>query len=153
MAGVRRGARAVLRYYVPLFALAMVVQIFLAGEGIFGIKKGPKLDDQHTLNAHRDFGWALTQFGGAVLLLATLLAWQRPLRRRVGLFVVLCLLGFPLQPLLAAGGEHHKYVGMFHPVNAILLLGLSGYLAHRAWTKERAAAPVPEAAAAVPTPT
>ena len=63
MAGVRRGARAVLRYYVPLFALAMVVQIFLAGEGIFGIKKGPELDDQKTLDAHRGLGFILTYPG------------------------------------------------------------------------------------------
>jgi hypothetical protein len=39
--GVRRGARAVLRYYVPLLFLLVIVQIFLAGEGVFGIKKGP----------------------------------------------------------------------------------------------------------------
>jgi hypothetical protein len=57
--------------------------------------------------------------------------------------VVLCLLGFPLQGALASGGEHHKYVGMFHPVNAILLLGLSGSLAFTAWKAARA----PEAVA------
>ena len=49
MAGVRRGAVAVLRYYVPLFIVAVIVQIFLAGEGIFGIKGGPELDDQKTV--------------------------------------------------------------------------------------------------------
>jgi hypothetical protein len=50
-----------------------------------------------------------------------------------------------VQPILAAGGFHHKWVGMLHPVNALLLLGLSGRLAHYAWTsgkqKESAAAP------------
>jgi hypothetical protein len=35
----------VLRYYVPLFVVAVIVQIFLAGEGIFGTKAGPKLGD------------------------------------------------------------------------------------------------------------
>ena len=111
------------------------------------MKAGDTIGKAHSLNAHRDFGWALTEFGGALLLLATLLAWQRPLRRRVGLFVVLCLLGFPLQPVLAAVGEDHRWVGMFHPVNAILLLGLSGYLARTAWATARAEAPAVEAEA------
>jgi uncharacterized membrane protein len=37
---------------------------------------------------------------------------------------------------------------MFHPVNALLLLGLSGGLAHRAWTsrKSQDAAAAPAAA-------
>ena len=55
--------------------------------------------------------------------------------------VVLSRLGFPLQPLLAAGGVHHRYVGMFHPVNAMLLLGLSGYLSYSAWATRRAREP------------
>ena len=126
----------------------MIVQFFLVGLGLFGMKAGSTIDNAHSLNAHRDFGWALTEFGGALLLLATLLAWQRPLRRKVGLYVVLCLLGFPLQPLLASGGVHHRFVGMFHPVNAFLLLGLSGSLAYTAWVEARARDHAPEAAAA-----
>lgn len=34
MTGLRRGARAVLKYLIPLYVLAVVVQVFLAGEGI-----------------------------------------------------------------------------------------------------------------------
>jgi hypothetical protein len=43
----------------------------------------------------------------------------------------------------AAAGVDHWGFGMFHPVNALILLGLSGRLAHYAWTngKEEAAAP------------
>src|SRR5207247_2138370 len=63
MASVRRGARAVMRYFVPLYFVAIIVQIFLAGEGIFGIKAGPNLDDQKTLDAHRGFGFILADFG------------------------------------------------------------------------------------------
>ena len=56
MTGVRRGARAALRYYVPLLFLLVIVQIFLAGEGVFGIRKGPQLDDQKALDPHRVLG-------------------------------------------------------------------------------------------------
>jgi hypothetical protein len=146
---IRRGAAVAQRYLVSLYFLGVVVQFFLVGLGLFGMKAGDTIAKAHSLNAHRDFGWAFTEIGGLLLLVSTLLAWQRPLSRKVGLYVVLCLLGFPLQPLLAAGGEHHKYVGMFHPVNALLLLGLSGSLAYRAWAEARASAPAPEAAAAL----
>lgn len=147
MNSVRRGAAVAQRYLVSLYFLGVVVQFFLVGVGLFGMKAGDTIGKAHSLNAHRDFGWLLTEFGGALLLLATLIAWQRPLRRKVGPYVVLCLLGFPLQPILAATGEHHKYVGMFHPVNAVLLLGLSGSLAYRAWTERRAPATTGEAVA------
>ena len=56
MEGVRRGARAVMKWFAPLMVVLIVVQILLAGEGIFGIKKGPKLDDQKTLDPHRFLG-------------------------------------------------------------------------------------------------
>jgi hypothetical protein len=147
---VRRAAAVAQRYLVSFYFLGVVTQFVLVGYGLFGMKAGDTIGKAHSLDAHREFGWLLTQFGGALLLLVTLVAWQKPLRDRVGLYVVLCLLGFPLQPILAAAGEHNRYVGMFHPVNAILLLGLSGMLARRAWASERARGRVPEAAVAGP---
>ena len=143
---IRRGAAVAQRYLVSLYFLGVVTQFFLVGMGLFGMKAGDTIGKAHSLNAHRDFGWALTQYGGLLLLLATLIAWQKPLRERVGLYVLLCLLGFPLQPVLAAAGEHNRFVGMFHPVNAILLLGLSAALARRAWATRRISEPALEAA-------
>ena len=133
MAVVRRGAAVAQRYLVSLYFLGVVAQFFLVGFGLFGMKAGDTIGKANSLNLHRDFGWALTQFGGILLLITTLIAWQKPLRERVGLYAVLCLLGFPVQPILAAAGEHNRVVGMFHPVNAALLLGLSATLARRAW--------------------
>lgn len=72
MAGVRKGARAVLRYYVPLLFVAVIAQILLAGEGIFGIKGGPKLDDQKTLDPHRALGFILTEPAALLLLICAL---------------------------------------------------------------------------------
>ena len=151
MNAVRRAAAVAQRYLVSLYLVGVVVQFFLVGVGLFGMKEGDKIGDAHSLNAHRDFGWALTEFGGILLLLATLIAWQKPLRDRVGKYVVLCLLGFPVQGLLASGGEHHKFVGMFHPVNALLLLGLSGHLTREAWMNRRRAQ-APESATVPSTP-
>jgi hypothetical protein len=132
MGAVRRGAWTGLRYVTTLFALGVVVQFFLVGFGLFGMHAGSTIDNAQSLNAHRDFGWILSEFGAGLLLILTLLAWPRP-RRILGLYLLLVVLAFPVQPVLAATGVHHRYVGMLHPVNALLLLGLSGYLAHYSW--------------------
>jgi hypothetical protein len=146
MNAVRRGAAVVQRYLVTLYLVGVIAQFFLVGLGLFGMKAGDTVGKASSLNPHRDLGWALTEFGGAALLLATLIAWRRPLRDRVGKYVLLCLLGFPVQPVLAAVGEDHRIVGMFHPVNALLLLGLSGSLTRTAWAEARSGEPVPAAA-------
>lgn len=128
MAGVRRGSAAVMRYYVPLLVLAVIVQIFLAGEGIFGIKAGPKLDDQKTLDPHRAFGFILSGPAALILLVLALLAWFEDRRLR-WISVALPFLLF-IQQLLAEAG---RWGGAFHPLNAMLLLALLGWLAGRLW--------------------
>jgi hypothetical protein len=141
MAGVRNGARAVLRYFVPLYFVALIVQVFLAGEGIFGIKPGPKLDDQKTLDAHRGFGFILADPGALLLLIVALLAWHADKRIRAVSIVIPFLLF--IQGILGGAG---RWAGAFHPLNAFLLLGLTGWLTHRLW-RDRTAT---ERAASVP---
>lgn len=139
MNSVRRGARAVLRYYVPLYVLAVIVQIFLAGEGIFGIKAGPSLDDQKTLDAHRGLGFILTEPAAFILLVLALLAWYEDRRLRV-VSIVLPFLIF-LQAVLANAG---RWGGAFHPLNAFLVLGLLGWMTHRLWRHPAPAGVEPE---------
>jgi hypothetical protein len=147
MSSVRQGAAVAQRYVVSLYLLGVIVQFFLVGVGLFGMKAGSTIDNAKSLDAHRGFGFFLIDVIGGVLLIVTLIAWQSPLRQKVGLYVLLCLLGV-LQGILATAGWHHKYVGMFHPVNALLVLGLSGMLARQAWVEARARAATPESAAA-----
>ena len=128
MASVRRGARAVMRYFVPLYFVAIIVQIFLAGEGIFGIKAGPNLDDQKTLDAHRGFGFILADFGSVLLLIVALLAWF-PDRRTRSVSIAIPILLF-IQGILGGAG---RWGGAFHPLNAFLILTLLGWLTHRLW--------------------
>ena len=45
MTGVRRGARSVLKWFSGLYVLLIIVQVFLAGEGIFGLKNIEHADD------------------------------------------------------------------------------------------------------------
>lgn len=147
MSSIRRGAAVLQRYLVSLYFLGVIVQFFLVGIGLFGMKAGSNIDNAKSLDPHRGFGFVVVEFIGGLLLIATLIAWQRPLGRKVGLYTALCLLGV-LQAVLATEGFHHKYIGMFHPVNALVLLGLSGRLAQLAWSEARANAPVPARAPA-----
>ena len=145
MQGVRRGARAVMKWFAPLIFLAIIAQILLAGEGIFGIKKGPKLGDQKTLDPHRALGFILTEPVAILFLIVALLAWHPDVKvRRISL--LLPFLTFAQAPL-AWGG---RWSGMFHPLNAFLLLALYGWLSgrlHREGRATAAVAPTPTAAA------
>jgi len=143
MAAVRRGAWVGLRYVTTIFFLGVILQFFFVGFGLFGMKDGETIDNAKSLDAHRAFGFILADGGALLLLILVLLAWPKP-RKLLGAWILLAVLAF-FQPVLA--DFHHKWVGMFHPVNALLLLGLSGYLARYAWAtrrkKESVAAPAP----------
>ena len=43
-----------------------------------------------------------------------------------------------IQIVLAWAGESHPVVGIFHPVNALLIAGFTGSLAFAAWRRVRA---------------
>jgi hypothetical protein len=134
-----------MRYFVPLYVVAVVVQIFLAGEGIYGIKPGPKLDDQKTLDAHRGFGFILADFGAIILLILALLAWYPNKRIRV-VSIALPFMLF-IQGILGGGS---RWVGAFHPLWGFVVLGTLGWLAHRLWRTSEAMKAQPERAASVP---
>jgi hypothetical protein len=144
MASVRRGAWVGLRYVTTIFLLGVIVQFFLVGVGLFGMRDGATIDDAKSLDAHRAFGFILADGGALLMLVLVLLAWPTP-RRLLGLWILLAVLAF-VQPVLA--DFHHQWVGMFHPVNALLLFGLSGYLVRYAWSTRKRAGGSAEPAAA-----
>jgi len=133
MEAVRRGSWVLLKYVTTIFFLGVIVQFFLVGYGLFAMKHGATIDDAKSLDAHRGLGFILSDFGAILLLILTLLAWPRP-RAMLYRWILLAVLAF-VQSILATVGWHHWGVGMFHPVNALLLAGLSGYLTHYAWRR------------------
>lgn len=129
MEGVRRVSRSVLRYLAALLVLFIVLQVYLAGEGIFGARDNDTpIDDANTLDLHRDLGWVVGQLGAILLLIVALLAWLPNVRRRV-ISIVLPFLLF-IQVVLPEGD---RWVAGLHAVNALLVLGLLGYLASALW--------------------
>jgi len=144
MAAVRPVAWIGLKYVTALFFVGVVVQFFFVGFGLFGMKEGETIDNAKSLDAHRAFGFILADGGGILILVLALLAWPTP-RRMLVRWIVLGLLAL-LQPQLA--DYQHEWVGMFHPVVALALFGLSGFLTYYAWTtgkKEHEASPPAEA--------
>jgi hypothetical protein len=137
MNGVRRGARSVLKWFAALYVVAIIIQVFLAGEGIFGLNNVKHADDckdhpalcvgnSNTLDAHRALGFFLTMPGALLFLIVALLAWHSNKRIRT-ISIVLPFLAF-LQMILAGLG---RWVAALHPVNAILVLGLFAWLAYK----------------------
>lgn len=45
MSGVRRVSRSILKWFSALYVVAIIVQVFLAGEGIFGLNNIKHSDD------------------------------------------------------------------------------------------------------------
>jgi hypothetical protein len=140
--------RTVHRYWAALVVLAVVVQIGAAGYGAFNA--AVKTDDHKTLNEdqfsngfdlHDGLGYLI--FLGTVVLFL-LAAGSRFERRRLIMNLVLPLL-LIVQIVLAWGGESTPWVGIFHPIVAFLILGLSGRIVFEAWwgTRRAGAAATP----------
>jgi hypothetical protein len=129
--------RAVYRYVIALFLLALIVQIFFAGLGIFGgveqIAAGGLDEDawEDEIGLHAGFGHILHLVSIVIFLLS--------LAARIGRNRVLLTLALPLlmtlQIFLAAGGEDAPVIGALHVVNALVILGLTGYLAYNSWRR------------------
>jgi hypothetical protein len=137
MNGVHRVARSILKWFSALYVVAIIVQVFLAGEGIFGLKNIEHADDcnkagascvadSKVLDPHRALGFFLTMPGALLFLIVALLAWHPNKRIRI-VSIVVPFLAF-LQIVLPGFG---RWGGAFHPLNAILVLGLFGWLAYR----------------------
>jgi hypothetical protein len=154
---MRRGATSVLKWFSALYVVLIVIQVYLAGEGIFGLnvikhsddcdKKGANLTVEHclgnskTLDAHRALGFFLTLPGALLFLICALIAWVPDKRTRI-ISILVPILTF-VQMILPAGG---RWVGALHPVNAILILVMYGWLFHalkKAPATEEATSPAP----------
>jgi hypothetical protein len=138
---MRRRATAVLKWFSLLYVVLIVIQVYLAGEGIFGLnvikhsdkcdKKGANLIAEHcvgtskTLDAHRALGFFLTFPGAILFLICALIAWIPNKRVRI-ISIVAPILTF-VQMILPGTG---RWGGALHPVNAILILVMYGWLFH-----------------------
>ena len=134
---MRRGATSVLKWFSGLYVVLIIVQVFLAGEGIFGLYNIEHSDDcdktgahcianSKTLDPHRALGFFLTLPGALLFLIVALIAWHPNTRIRT-VSIVVPILTFVQMVLPGLG----RWGGAFHPLNAILVLGLFAWLFHQ----------------------
>jgi hypothetical protein len=127
--------RTIHRYWAALLFAAVLVQIGAAGYGAFYAADksdpGPLTEHQfsHGFDFHDGFGYLIFIASVALFLLALGARFER---RRLVMNVALPLLVI-VQIVLAWGGESAASVGIFHPIVAFLILGLSGRIAFEAW--------------------
>lgn len=141
--------RAVYKYWAWLVFAAVVLQIGFAGYGAFfvanAVDDSPVNEDKFEdgFGLHMGFGYLVVLLVLVFLVIAAVarVGRQRLIRNAV-LFGLLVL-----QVVLAWIGEAVSVVGFFHPVNALLIFGLSGWMAMSASREEAAAAPAESAPA------
>ena len=129
----RSVARTVYPVVAGLFVACAIIQVFLAGLGVF--------DDPEAFITHRNFGY---MFGWLTLVLLVVALVGRMPRRFVGLAVLLLVL-FALQSVFIALRADMPAVAALHPLNGFFILAVAGIATWSSW-KARAAAPAPAAA-------
>ncbi|MBA2266254.1 MAG: hypothetical protein H0W17_07680 [Chloroflexi bacterium] len=101
-----------------LFVVGVVVQVFLAGVGLFGAGD---------MAGHVDFGYLLS----VVPLLPLLLAWPARAGRRTVTLCAALLVATQVQTFLPLLRDDAPLVAALHPVNALLVFGLGLMVARR----------------------
>jgi heme A synthase len=121
MTVVRSAARSAFPFVAGLLAVGAIVQVFLAGLGVF--------DDSSAFMTHRDVGYMLSLLPIVMAVLA--LVGGLP-RRFAGLSALLFVL-FILQSVFVAARESTPAIAALHPLNGFLILGLAILLAWQSW--------------------
>lgn len=109
------------------FVAAVVVQVFLAGLGLFA--------GSENWRTHVEFGYSAVWI--VILLLPIFALVARLPRREIGLSFLLLALYIPqclLPPLVRAGAP--GFIAAFHPVNALLMFGLAVRIGLQAWQSD-----------------
>ena len=118
---VRSVARGAFPFVAGLFTACAIIQVFLAGLGVF--------DDPSAFITHRDFGYAFSLLPIVMLVLA--LVGRMP-RRFAGLSALLFVL-FILQSVFVAMRESVPAVAALHPLNGFLILAVGALTTYWSW--------------------
>ena len=127
--------QTVYRYWAWIVFVAIVLQVGFAGYGAFyaANKVEDATIDEDTFmdgfGLHSGFGYLVVLL--ALVFLVVALAARVGKRRIIHTAALFGLL--ILQVLLAWFGFEVPVIGFFHPINALLIVGLSGWIAWTAW--------------------
>jgi hypothetical protein len=126
LTGLRRGAFTGYRWLLLAFLVLGVVQIFLAGVGVFDLN-GEKLGSpgESAFDPHRMLGFVMAGVAVIILVLAVI---ARAGGRAITLSALLILLAGPAQSILADLGEDTPFFGGLHALDGLVILGIAGFL-------------------------
>jgi len=133
LTGARRGADIAYGYLSALFVVGVLVQVYLAGIGVWGIN-ALKVGDASSFAAHRSWGFVLE--GVAVVLLVLALIARQSVRTMIAA-LVLALLVVIAQSALASAGDSNQWIGGLHALDGMFILLLSVWMAVMAWRRIR----------------
>ncbi len=123
----RRIARPVHVVVAWLLVAGLLVQVFLAGMGVF--------DSTSAFATHRDFGYTLTLL--PVVLVVTSLVGGFSRMETIAAAVMFGQ--FILQSVFVLQRDSNPAIAALHPVNGFLILLIAVWLARDAWREFRAA--------------
>jgi hypothetical protein len=126
-------ARRAHPFVLAAFAACAVIQVFLAGLGVF--------NDPRAFITHREFGYL---FGWLTLVGLVLAIVGRLPRRVVGMSALLLVL-FALQSVFVALRTDLPAVAALHPLNGFAILALAIVTARASWIAGRMPEPAMEA--------
>ena len=121
--GVRRAARTGYRWLLLVFLLAVAVQIFLAGLGVFSFGNGDRAGGDHAFSAHQGLGFALAGVSILILVLAIAVRAGRLALWLAGALVVQTCL---LQSLLDGLAGDTAVFGGLHALDGLLIAASAG---------------------------
>jgi hypothetical membrane protein len=116
-------ARTVHHGLAWLLVAGLVVQVFLAGLGVFA--------GGSNFETHRNVGFLLQ----AVPFFMAIAAWLGKLGRRSVVLAVLIFLLFFVQSFLLLARDSVPAVAALHPVNGFLIVWLAVHVAREAWQR------------------
>jgi hypothetical protein len=117
-----------------LFLVSVVYQVFLAGMGL------PRLGGE-TMQTHIDFGYTIS----LAPVIPLILTWPARAGRGTAILCAALLVDAFVQTLLPGARADAPLVAALHPVNALVVFGLSLLVARRAVAlARRPASPTPQ---------
>jgi 4-hydroxybenzoate polyprenyltransferase len=125
---MRSIARALHMVVAWAFVVGLVLQVWLAGRGVF---ESPTM-----FGTHRDVGYSLSLFAIVLLVLGLL----GGMGRRVAILAAVIFGLFILQSVFVVMRDSTPAIAALHPVNGFLILFLAIVLARDSWLMRRATA-------------
>ena len=122
---MRAGVTTAYHWVALLIVAGGVVQFLLAGAGVFGAE---------SFDAHEGFGWMLH----TAAILVVIGAIVGPRTRQAIVLAVVFFVVFTIQVMLPAAQDDSPWIAAFHPVLALLVLGMAAHIGLPAISRRRA---------------